>query len=349
MFLNDDEHMIVMNTNAEAKAYNMPWIDLTTDDLRRLREECGITVAHEYLYWNTIEKGKGQYDWGLADRQVKRCLDAGMRLIICSPASVPAGLEKAWYCAHFNGAPYKQILSFWNPAAREYQRDFLRTLIQRYGSSDVTIMHTGFLGEYYLWNDPVYYDVAARADFKQKYGTDLPNNRGKMVLSPQVEEWLSQGVVDHYLAMNEITVGQHGEVWDATQAGIAAQSPNNGVYARSAVMAAYKEHFPDADRFLLQYTYWAHGPGNAIGVDALLEEHDFQMIVEAEYCRGLKALDLNTATEAIKGGIHHKNPARWRGMVICPLHPMGGDNKTLEPWMMDGMKRAVKTWRTRGS
>jgi hypothetical protein len=345
MFLKPDEHMIVMNTNAASGLHGMDWIDLTTRDLTRLREECGITVAHEYLYWNLIEVGKGQYDWGLADRQVKRCLDAGMRLIICSPISVPDSLDESLYAATFNGAPFKQILSFWNPVAREYQRNFLQTLIQRYGSSDVTIVYTGFLGEHYLWNTPVYYDKAARDSYRQMYGVDLPSPRNDNTLSPEVEEWLAQGVVDHCLAMHEITVGQHNEVWDTTQHGIGIQSPHNGVYARPRVLEAYQRRWPDATRWLLQYTYWGHGPGNAAIVDDLLERYDCKTIVEAHYCKGL-AGDPSTATHATEGGIHRKNPERWCGQVVCPLHPFG-DEKQLRQWMMDAMRNAVDIWRAR--
>lgn len=344
MFLAPDEHMIVMNTNDASSGG--PYIHLTTQDLIRLREECGIKVVHDYIYWSSVENNKS-YDWRLADSIVKRSLDAGMRVVLFSPISVPQGLPEEMYARSMNGKAHRGILSFWNMAAREYQRNWLKTLIGRYGSDDVTVAYVGFIGECYLWNSPVYLDQAACDDFRSKYGSDVKTHAANSTPSGQLLEWISAGVVDHCLAMQEVVVGQHNEVWDTTQSGIAAQSHHNGVFARPAVMAAYKEHFPDADRFLLQYTYWAHGPGQAVEVDDLLEEHDFWMIVEAEYCRGLKDIDYNTATEAIKGGYYHRNPERWRGMVVCPLHPFGGAYKTLEPWMMDAMKRAVDTWKGR--
>ena len=347
MFLKPDEHMIVMNSNAAAGASGLPWIDLTTPMLRRLREECGITVAHEYLYWNTIESGRGKYDWSLADSQVKRCIDAGMRIIIFSPISMPLQLDASWYCAHPNNTPFREVLSFWNLEAREYQQNFLRSLIQRYEGLDVTVAYTGLLGEYCLWNEPVYYDQAAKAHFRQTYGVDLPDHRSStpIVSNPDVKEWLALGVVDHLVAMQEVLVGQDNEVWDTTQHGIGLQSEHNGVFARPRVLEAYQKRWPDATRWLAQYTYWAHGPGNAAIVDDLLELYDCKMAVESDYCRGL-ASDPGTSIYATWGGIHKRNPERWLAQMVCPLHPFGGE-KTLEPWMMDAMKRAVDTWAAR--
>lgn len=342
MFLGNDEHVIVMNTSDPA------WgVPLTTEDFKRLKGECGINVIHDYADWSKTERGvAGSRNWTYVDRIVQDVRDAGMKLILYSPITVPGRLKPELYGRYINGRVYREVLSFWSMESRSLQTSWLQALIDRYSGDDVTIAYAGLIGEHYLWNSPVYLDSAARATWQNTFGSgeNMKAHAAAKTMSPQLEQFLTDGVVDHLCAMQDVLVKQHGEVWDTTQLNIGSQSHHNAVFARPAVMAAYKERYPNADRFLLQYTYWAHGHPNAVVVDSLLEDHGFQMIVEAEYCEGLKAKDHNTATEAVKGGHFHKNPHLWRGMIICPLH-LFREHKTLEPWMMDAMKRAVDTWR----
>lgn len=340
MFLKSDEHLLVMNSNEAAKVSGLPWKDLTTDQLRRIREECGVKVATEHIYWSLVEDKPGEYDWSLADKQVRRCRDAGLRLIISSPLSPPRSLPNRMYASYRNGSPFREILSFWNPESIEYEVNFLKTLVDRYSGPDVTIMYAGHIGESYLWNAPIYFDEAARADFSSKYTGDLEDH--SLEVTPELRDWIADGVVNHCLALQEVLVEQHNEVWDPTQYIIAMQSVHNGVFARPQVLKAYQERWPDATRWLLQYTYWMHGPDNTAVVDEALEKYDCLMAVEADYCRGL-ASDPSTAQLAVEGGINKKNPERWRAQVVCPLHPFGKE-KELKPWMMEAMKNAVETW-----
>lgn len=345
MFLKPDEHLIVQQSNQDVNPTPwLPCIDLSTDDLKRLKNECGINVVFEWAYWSLVEKN-GKYGWSNVDKRVKRVRDAGMRLIMCSPISVPQDLADVdMYGMGRDGNPYRGILSFWNPKSREYQRKFLQAVVDRYSGTDVTIIYTGLACEYLLWNDPVYLDKAAVADFKERYGEDIKKHAEKPItITPELEQWMVDGVTDHLLSMQEILVGQHNEVWDLTQWKIGKQSMHNGVFGRPLYFAAYKKRWPDATRWLLQFTYMRHGLENAKVVHELLEECDCKTIVEANYCEGLR--DENTAERAIAGGDHtEKSPLRWHGQIVSPLHAFRG-HKTLEPWMMGVMKATADKWR----
>ena len=351
MFLRPQDHLIVYNVNEFVPMFGFRLVGMQEAELRRLREATGIAVALELTYWHTAEKAQGVYDWSTIDQQVSRCVNAGMRLILCAPIGVPHCLPASWYAQTQDGASYGQILSFWNPEAEAHTQRYLAALVQRYGGTDVTVIHHGFLGgEQYLWNAPVYHDAAAQASYQAWYGSNarIPSMLTGYKLQPEVKDWLQAGIVQHQLNMQAVLVGQHQEVWDATQFLVSLQSEANGNYARAAVLAAYRDQWPDTTRWLLQYTYWGNTMcGNTQVVDGLLNDYDCQTIVEANYCEGLLGPPTNPVPSpllALQGGFDKLYPERWRGQVISPLHPLRG-HKELEPWMLDAMKWTVDTWR----
>lgn len=342
MFLRNDEHFIAMNTNADVGGWGLPFVSMKTPELKRLREECGITVALEQIYWHKAERGFGEYSWAMSDMQVQRCLDAGMRVIMAAPFSIMGMPPREWVGKYADGRPMNDILSYWCPEAEEYRYRFLETLVERYSGPDVTIALHEFLGgEQYLWNHPMFYDDHAIRSFQRKHGsgTRPADYHPPGPLEPQTKEWLREAVVQHNLLMQKALVGQHNEVWDCAQYNIALQSEANGNFARPDVIKAYRDEWPDATIWLLQYTYWGNGPDNAQRVDDLMEAYNCKTIVEANYCGGIST----TTPLAIKGGFNWKNKEQWHGQIVSPLHPFGGQ-KELKPWMMEKMKWAVDTW-----
>ena len=340
MFLADNEHVIVMNI--PDKKWGVPF---NLDDYKRLRDEAGVTVIHDYIYWDQIEK-KSKHprrDWEIVEGQVKMARDAGMKVMFMSPISVPRYLNPDWYSAYLDYSPYMGILSFWNMEARRYQQDFLQEFMDRFTADDVTICYTGYLGEHYLWNTPVYGDRAAVEAWEKKVGksTKLATQGTETEITQELREFIRDGVVDHLCAMQDILVKQHNETYDTTQPGIANQSLFNGSFAQPDVFKAYQERYPTADRFYISYTYWACGHGNGAVIDKMMEETGTQLIVEAAFCEGLAG---QSPEMAIEGGYHKKNPHLWRGQVVAPLHRFTG-HKHLEPWMLEAIKRAINVWR----
>lgn len=360
MFLKPTEHLIFYNTQTEHQVFQGGWIALEADGIRQLHEECGIDVALEMTMWHGVETRPGQRDWRYVDHYVERCQKGGMRVMLSAPFTVPQGLPQAWYAAYQDGSTYYEQLSFWHPDAEAYQRDYLQQLVDRYSGADVTVILWGFAGgETYLWNNGVYYDAAARRSYQQRYGSraELPplvlatapdGQRYFEPLAPEVKAWLQDGIVAHQLNMQSALVGQHHEVWDNTSYRIGLQSESNGNYACPAVFAAYRKTWPDATRWTCQFSYWQIEDHFAVPVDDLLRDYGTQLIVEADYCRGLVETP-STAERAIVGGKNHVLPEQWRGQIVSPLHKdicgVTGVT-TMQPWMLDAMKRAVDTWRT---
>jgi hypothetical protein len=334
-FFTKEDKIILMNCNADMGGWNLKWYSMDTDEIKSVRDRCGVTVGLEQIYWHDIEKSPGVYNWSLPDRQVKRNLDAGMRLILCTPFSVPTCLPQDWYWKSPYPCQDHLGLSFWHPEAQEYERDFLEKVIARYSGADVHVIFHEFLGgEQVMWNMPSFYDKMALADFKEKYGGEpvVGSPKDAFPLSPETREWLREKIIEHFIFMQPVFMKQHNEIWMDLQPNIAFQSEANGNFARYDIHKAYLETFPDAEQWLMMYTHWGNGPAHAENVQMFMRDFGCKVIVEANYCEGLA----ETAPLAIESG--------FQGQVVAPLHPFR-EHKTMEPWMYDVIKGAYDLWR----
>jgi hypothetical protein len=337
-FLLDSEYMILMNSNADIGGYGLPFISMDANQLKRVKDETGITVAEEQIYWHDIEKTRGQYDWRLPDKQVKRVQDAGMRLILCAPITIPHHLPDDWFWKDERGNIVRHGLSFWNAEAQDYQREFIKKVIERYSGPDTSVIFHGFLGgESVMHNHPAFFDNAAIANFKQRYGSHaMPVVGGApFPLSPETREWLRDVVVNHHLFMQEAFRHQFNEVWDDLQPLIATQSEANGNFAQYDIHAAYSKTWPDVEQWMLMYTYFGNGPDSIAEVRRIVHDHNCKVIVEANYCEGLRDTP-HTYDLAIEEG--------FRGQIVCPLHPFRA-HKIIEPWMYEVIKSANDAWK----
>ena len=351
MFLQPDDHMIVQDSNAFAVWWNEVR-DLRVDELKRLNQECGVKTAHVMCHWNRVETA-GEYDWTLIDEVVNRFRAGGMKMLMQIPVSPPQDLENLdWYGQGRDGEPYRGLLSFWNMEARQYTENFIKDAIAHYDSNDINFIHAGLISEHYLWNAPVYLDTAAAQRFQWKYDDDIQNHIGGITtVTRQLREFLRDGVIDHYLAMQRTLVGQHNEIWDHTQWVIALQSEHNGSFARPDLYAAYQREFPDAQRMMMASTYFSHGEGNAHVVNDLLRMYDAKVIVEAQYPAGLRVDPGNgksTTDWAIAGGLlpDYGNPERWIGQCVSLFNTFGDTEgfEELPDWKFEVVKAANDKW-----
>jgi len=343
-FLKPTDSMILMNSNADIGGYGLTWYSMDTPELIRLRDECGFTVVEEQIFWHDVERLVGQYNWILPDKQVERVKRAGMKLILCAPDSVPSCLPPEWYLRYVGDTTSRNYLSIWNKEAQEYERNFLQEVIKRYGGADVSVIFHGFLGgESALENTATWFDHAALKDFEQKFGAGArpvdytPSGRqyDPGELAEPTKTWLRDAVVARHVFIQEAFVGQHNELWCDLQLLIAWQSQSNGNFAQPWIHKAYRERWPDAEQWLLLYTYWGNGPDNAVYVDKLRADFGCKVIVEANYCEGLRDQPSTVPAAIAKG---------FQGQIVCPLHPFRG-HATNEPWMIEIMKRANDQWK----
>lgn len=335
MFFND-EYMIIQNSNATIGGYGFKYYDLDTPQLKLIKDNCGINVVQESVFWHDIEKSQGNYNWSLPDLQIGRVLNAGMKAMVCVPISVPKFFHDDWYWAKRGNKVDKLGLSFWNPEAQEYQRNFIKIFIERYKSPNVNMIFHGFLGgESVMWNDPGFYDVYAITDFKNKH-SGLPETReAPQKLIQPARDWLRDAVVQHHLFMQDAFVKQYNELWDALQPNIGLQSEANGNFAQYDIHKAYAETYPSATQYLLMYTYWSNGEWSANQINKIIKDFKCKVIVEANYCEGLAGTP-STTDLAIELGFH--------GQIVGPLHPFRG-HKEIEPWMYEIMKVSNEKWK----
>ena len=136
-FIDADEHIIILDQPVGA---------LSVDDLKRLRD-VGIKTCWGWINWYSTEPRKGDYQWAITDYVVDRMAQAGMKLVLTVPNAGPTfapddwylrthdgHLWRAYYDGYREGFPYSE-LSPWNAGAMAYEREFQRTVRDRYASS----------------------------------------------------------------------------------------------------------------------------------------------------------------------------------------------------------------------
>src|SRR2546429_7227153 len=52
------------------------------EDLRRAREEVGLTHLRYALPWHELEPRRGKFDWGYADERIEACRKLGIELLL---------------------------------------------------------------------------------------------------------------------------------------------------------------------------------------------------------------------------------------------------------------------------
>jgi len=308
---------------------------LTDDELRQLRD-VGIRVVINYAYWRVIE-AEG---YGYVDAAIEQLQKLGMRCILGSYIEPPQDLPEQYYCRYQNGSPGLseqgfKALSLWNLDARAAMLKHYEDLIARYGGPDVLVMHSGIdMGEIVLPHTPSFYDDSALVSHGLEVG-GVPNiARGK------TQAWLRRGVLEHFLTIDELLLTQHDEVWQALHPWLDwARRPRgaNGNFAQEDILRTEFERWPNASRTLLQYTYFHHYKPvrNNVPYKKLIDlwkrNYNPRIIVEANYCKGLKS----TTPEAISKG--------FAGQIVGVVHPWSKTDH-LEQWQVEAIAKSVRRW-----
>lgn len=317
MFLCPDEYLLVMNLPEHQKAPGQ-CIPLPDDELRRLRD-VGVQTVINYSHWNVTDSQEG---WGYVDALVKQARRLGLKCILATPNWYPLNLPDAWFARLRQGRRIREVLSIWNRDAMSALTRHLEEVIRRYGGPGVLVTYAGYLGgECVLHNAPCFYDEAALASCGGEPDIE----------TEETQEWLKQSVVEHFMEVDGVLVTQHNSVWNALQWLIAQQSKANGNFAQEDILRAEFETWPEAERVLLQYTYYAHREPYPTLVKQWKQEFGLSVIVEAQYCVGLET----TTPLAIEWG--------FRGQIVCPLHPWAGV-KSVGQEQVDQVARSHRLW-----
>ncbi len=113
------------------------------DDLRRIREDLGVTQLRYALPWYKIESKPGEYDWSMADERIEFCKDLGVNLLMD--------------VMHF-GTPLWLNQAVGDPRFPESLESFTRAMVGRYRSSISTwcpfnepLVSALFSGDFGFW------------------------------------------------------------------------------------------------------------------------------------------------------------------------------------------------------
>lgn len=334
-FMKPDEFFLLMNYNPMMSVDRGLYVVLSQKDRVRLRE-AGIRTAIEYPEWNAIEPSQGQYDFTSIDKMLELNRNAGMKTILCIPGSVPPDwMPDDWFARYsisLGGSPMRQLLSFWDVKAQEYQDRYIKMIIAKYSADDVQCIFSSLAcGESVLPSEPAFYDVSAKFDFVGRCRTDVTSLDIRSLVT---KEWLRQKAVEHFTDKQALFVNQHNEVWNMLQWLIGHWSEASVNYAQPQILGSFRSTYPNAKIVLLQYTYYdpAHPIENDVYVDDLMRTYNCDVIVEAHFCSELA----ETTPKSIAKG--------FRGQIICPLHPQNGE-KVLQPWMLKAIYEANELWK----
>lgn len=331
-FLQPDDYLLLMDTNDRRPFYGFPLIPCKHDDLLRLKD-AGIKTVVEYFGWDLAEKKMGEIDWEECDELIGRVTGAGLRCVLSGYNEPLQCAPVDWYAKFRSGRPCLSILSFWNEDAQAYAREFYAKVVERYQAADVQVVMCEYLtGESALHNQPCYYDKAAVDDYRHWFGPKAEPE----IETQDTRDWLSDQVVKHFVATQQVLKDQHGEVWEDLQWLIAQQSPHNGNSAQPCIQTCCHQAMPDTRYVLIQYTYFAHGSVYFDYVKQLRQDVPIDLIVEAQYCDGL-----------VKGSPSWAIEHQAIGQIVAPLHPFKQKLK-LEDWMVDAIRGAVLHWQAHG-
>ena len=334
MFFPEDEHLVIMNFSELYTSMHGQCYALTDDNLMRLRD-VGAQTLINFAVWRAIE----EQGWGYLDRLVEQVRRFGMRCVLGAYIEAPDGLPDHCYCKRLDGTygtseNNTPAMSIWGEDAKRLILNFYKELIERYYGSDILVINSGLdTGEIVLPHKPAFYGRAALVSHLAEVG-GRPDLR-----RPATVEWLRRSVVDHFMAIDELLITQHNEIWQSLHPWLAwARRPHcaNGNFAQEDIIRAQADRWPDAARVLLQYTYFSHNKplGNVIYkdlIDSWRRKYGIRVIVEAGYCSGLDV----TAPAAIAKG--------FRGQIVGILHPCVR-TRVLEHWQLVAIANAVKLW-----
>ena len=326
-FLPPDDHMLVMNVNPHQYNKHGPCVSLTKIELACLRG-VGVQTVMQYGIWSEL----AEHGWGYLDRAVGLARSLGMRSLIWAYHCAPTNLPKEWYCwkpdntVGLHSTDGSHVLSLWNMEARATMLRHIGEIANRYPRDAASVVFGGMgAGEIVLPSACFYEPAALKSLAAEVVGRPDPT-------SLETRAWVHRAAVEFYTTTNATLLHQHNQTWNAMSFPALKNNECGGVGAQEDIFAAEYERWPDADRYLLQYTYWKHTKnGYKRILDGWRNKYKLQMIVEADHCSGLP----RTAPLAIAAGM--------RGQLVGPVHPCAGTLK-LESAHIDAIGAAIKLW-----
>lgn len=364
-FIDSDEYIIVLDSPVGA---------LTIDNLKQLRE-VGIKTCWASVPWYLLEPRRGDYQWRITDFIVERMMQAGMKLLFMVPSVGPTFAPEDWYLrthdghiwrafydGYRDGWPYSE-LSPWCAEAMAYERDFQRTVRDRYAGDTVQlVVGTVHGGEAVLpgmvesWFDRHALD-SFRAYSQQVFNGDLGYfnkanhanheawddvrpamfpNRAEMERHPTTVDWLHDTLMPVMRDRHAVYAEQSArETWMCLP-------------QRDTEFAEAFETGPRSCNWLVGEMYQTFPKALNATLHVMLFEafrvNGTQSIFD--YVRGYEGVTW-VGSQFVQGLQRHTYSAiaqGLRGFMTGPVHPDSGAGK-FEPWMLDVISWSLAQWK----
>jgi hypothetical protein len=321
-FLQDSERLIFMDlhTGDDLK------VRLPAEDIKKMVDAGVKTAMVFYTRWDWIEPQKNVYDWGFYDDRVKLLTDNGMKVLLQSCTTFPTWIPDDWKIKNAKGQLIG-IPSPWNKEAFDYVRQYYKIIRDRYNSDKVLVVNS-FLsdGETVFPNELCIYDDSALKAFKDKFG----GNPEDMV--EQRYFFLKDTLIEmYYQLQKEMSNNQFDEIWCMLHPALAGYH-GNGCEWISEILQTIRTRIPYVNMNHL-YCTWVQWRMFWPIMNEWSKIYGESIFGGAEWAEGLPT----SVPMAMQNSI--------RGLLVGPCHPFTG-HKRIEPWMLDNMKNALKTWDT---
>lgn len=337
---------------------------MTGDDLSRIRD-AGIRTAFNVIYWETVEKQPGVYDWSAPDALVERVKNAGMKSLLRCHDNAPDYFPDDWYLRSSNGALWRNHYGFgghdrytdlspWCAEAMEREREFMRLCNERYRNEWVQCFAGGPHGGEVILPGmiPCYCDIHAINSFRDyaiaRFGDDLEAfnrannatftgwgdvvpadmpNYGSMRFAPTTVEWLRESLLAHVKTEQAI----FPEVWlELVERNTPfAEAFESGPRSGNWLMSELARELPGMNALLWEVNRSGGDQGALNNVKEILD-HTW---IGSQFCEGL-----HTYTErSIAAGL--------RGFITGPVHNFRPGGDRFEDWMLDAIRWSLERWR----
>lgn len=321
-FFDEDEYFILMDINtAEEKL-------MAEDDLKAFRD-AGIRTSESFqLNWDWVEPEMGVYNWRYLDDYMERARRCDMKAIIKCYTFGPPWLPDAWCVKIASGVAHGCISPF-NSEAVDYALDFYQKVHDRYTIPGKSIVFNSWFsnGETMYSNEPAWFDDAALASFREKFGGDAVPTVGE----ERSEQWLKKTLID-FMVKQTMILGENetSEVQCCLHPAI-ADFPGlygNGNKWIEDLIAEYYALGYTTHHLYYTWIQWGHLWGR---MRTWARQYNERIWGGAEGATNV----LTTTPYAIENNL--------RGLYIGPLHPYYGYNHA-EPWMLDNIRKAYSMW-----
>lgn len=348
MFLNKNEHIILFETSE---------IPYTFEELKRLYD-CGVRTMLIWAYWHQMEPKIGRYDWSRVENVIERCHEAGLKLIINGPASIPFGYPDSWYleCQNkiiLNNDKFYGGFSYWNKDALDYKDYFIEMFCKKFSSENVLCASSFYYEGEYLMNPDTLaiFDKNAKKSWKEY----LNKNNLKQT-KVNFLNWLKNSMINFALTSQKI-YAEHNvkkELWQQLHWAFDVLP-----FCGSTFLDELYKLTEDANKCEVNQLF-------CMGYGSISSNHcaeayspnwkkvydygsSFETLVEKplefKNKKGMKNIWMGAGwAEGLKENTMHAIENRFRGLFCAPLHPFRPPQR-MEQWQFDNFAWSVEQWK----